>query len=146
MIGSEQKRFLVGRFREATKIQPDLRRLKTILLRLGGDFVVPPAKPDPDIPALWKYGFLMAAPIKLKVMESSSCHKNVAQVWRRRKRKLVGVATGYALSEDGLWRQHSWGILRESIFETTVSRLKYFGIVLQAAKADRFADLNSRER
>jgi hypothetical protein len=52
MIGSEQKAFLVRRFREAAKQQPDLRRLKTILLQLGGEFVVPAAKPDPDVAAL----------------------------------------------------------------------------------------------
>lgn len=56
---------------------------------------------------------------------------------------IVGIATGYALSGDGLWRQHSWGVLRDGIFETTETRLKYFGIVLQGERADYFAAANS---
>ncbi|HEX7958941.1 MAG TPA: hypothetical protein VF493_03430, partial [Terriglobales bacterium] len=56
---------------------------------------------------------------------------------------IVAIATGYALSEYGLWRQHSWGILRDGVLETTKTRLKYFGIVLQGGEADFFASSNS---
>jgi len=75
-------------------------------------------------------------------MKSSSCHQNVAFLWTKRKFGIVGIATGYALTDDGLWRQHSWGILRDGVLETTEARLKYFGIVLQGERADFFAANN----
>jgi hypothetical protein len=140
----ENKKFLSRRLREAVSKQPELKQLKTLLLRLGGDFIVaPPRTPDQDVSSLLESGFVTSGPITLKVMKSSSCHQNVAAVWTKRRFGIVGIATGYALSEDGLWRQHSWGILGEGVLETTEARVKYFGIVLQGKKADFFAFSNS---
>lgn len=136
----ENKKFLSRRLRDAACKQPELKQLKTLLLRFGGDFIVaPPRTPDPDVPSLLEWGFVTSGPITLKVMKSSSCHQNVAAVWTKRRFGIVGIATGYALSDDGLWRQHSWGMLREGVLETTEARVKYFGIVLQGKKADVFA-------
>jgi hypothetical protein len=140
----EQRTFLSRRFRDAVSQQPELKRLKAMLLRLGGEFLVAPPKPDGDVPMLLEQGFLTSGATKLKVMKSSSCHQNVASVWTKRKFGIVGIATGYALSGDGLWRQHSWGILRDGVLETTEARLKYFGIVLQGEGADFFAANNSK--
>jgi hypothetical protein len=139
----EQRTFLSRRFRDAVAQQPELKRLKALLLRLGGEFLVAPQKPDQDVPMLLEQGFLTSGPTALKVMKSSSCHQNVASVWTKRKFGIVGIATGYALSSDGLWRQHSWGILRDGVLETTKARLKYFGIVLQGERAEFFAARNS---
>lgn len=138
----EQKKFLSRRLRDAAKVQPELRRLKLLLLKLGGDFVVAPPKPDADVTALLECGFLIGGKIVLKEMARSACHQNVSALWRARKFGLVGIATGFALSDDGLWRQHSWGILRDGILETTQARLKYFGILLQGEKADYFSQCN----
>jgi hypothetical protein len=139
----EQEELLSRRLRAAIAKQPDLERLKDLLLRFGGEFLVAPPKPDPDVPMLLEQGFLTSGPIKLNVMQSSSYHKNVAWVWSKREFGIVGIATGYALSEDGLWRQHSWGILRDGVLETTEARLKYFGILFQGKRADLFAESNS---
>jgi hypothetical protein len=109
---------------------------------MGGSFVVAPPKPDGDIPMLLESGFLTSGPITLKIMKSSSCHQNVAALWKSRKAGIVAIATGYALSEDGLWRQHSWGMRRDGILETTEPRTKYFGLVLQGEKADHFVKCN----
>jgi hypothetical protein len=141
----ERKIFLNRRFRDAASKQPELKRFRALLLRLGGDFLVAPPRPDQDIPMLLEQGFLTSGPIKLKVMKSSSCHQNVASIWTQKKFGIVGVATGYALSDDGLWRQHSWGILRDGLLETTEARLKYFGVVFQGEKADFFAFSNSTQ-
>jgi hypothetical protein len=138
----ERETFLDRRFRDAVGKQPELKHLKTMLLRMGGECVVAPPKPDQDVPMLLERGFLTSGPITLKVMKSSSCHQNVASVWTKRKFGIVGIATGYALTDDGLWRQHSWGILRDGVLETTKTRLKYFGIVLQGERADFFAASN----
>ena len=56
---------------------------------------------------------------------------------------MVAIATGYALSDDGLWRQHTWGILRDGILETTEARIEYFGLLLQGERADEFAASNA---
>jgi hypothetical protein len=138
----ERKSFLDRRFREAVKGQPELKRLRSLLLRIGGVCLVAPPKPDSDVAALLESGFLTAGPIVLKIMKCSSCHQNVAALWKTRKAGLVAIATGYALSEDGLWRQHSWGVRRDGILETTEPRSKYFGLVLQGDKADHFVACN----
>jgi hypothetical protein len=139
---SEQRRFLSRRLRDASKDQPELKRLKPLLLRFGGDFLVAPPKPDSDLLMLLQSGFLTGGTIVLKPMKRSSCHQNVAELWKKRSFGIVGIATGYALSRDRLWRQHSWGLLRDGILETTETRIKYFGIVLQGEKADHFAECN----
>lgn len=57
----------------------------------------------------------------------SQCHDNSVEYVCKKpeKRKLY---TGYALSEDHLWRQHSWVIENnDTIVETTEKRLCYFG-------------------
>ena len=88
-------------------------------------------------------GFVMAGPVVLRAMKKSGCHENLAELWASDEPEVVGIGTGYSLSDDGLWRQHSWGILREGILETTVSRVKYFGVLLQRRDANMFAMANS---
>ncbi len=138
----EQKKFLNRRLRVAVKNQPKLAELKRLLLKMGGDFLVAPPKPDSDLAWLLRSGFFMRGPVTLKIMATSACHQNTATIWKSRKFGVVGIATGYALSRDGLWRQHSWGVVRDGLLETTVRRTKYFGILLQGSHADRFAKRN----
>ena len=77
----ENKKFLSRRLRDAVSKQPELKQLKTLLLRLGGDFIVaPPRIPDQDVPSLLESGFVTSGPITLKVMKSRSCHQNVTAV------------------------------------------------------------------
>jgi hypothetical protein len=137
---SKQKRFLDQRLREHAKVQPEIRQLKRILLRLGGwHLVAPPTSPDENVPHLVQSGFVMPGPAKLKVMGQSACHLNASRLWLERQRGIVAIGTGYALSEDGLWGQHTWAVRREGLVETTCSRKKYFGVVLWSVLADGFA-------
>ena len=145
LMDAERKDFLTNRLREAIAKQPELQHLSALLFVLGGDFLVAPRKPDADVPALLERGFLTFGPVRRHLMNRSSCHQNIAAVWRKREQGIVAIATGYALSEDGLWRQHSWGILRDALLETTEERSKYFGIVLQGEGADDFAAANPPE-
>jgi|SRR5579863_962191 len=138
----EQTRLLSRRFREATEQQPKLEVLRGMLLDLGGMHLVAPPNPDAALPLLIDAGFVMAGPVVRRRMEKSECHRNLAEVWSDRKHELVGIGTGYSLSDGGLWRQHSWGVRREGILETTVKRVKYFGILLQHGAADSFAIAN----
>jgi hypothetical protein len=138
----EQSRILNRRFREAAERQPDLRVLRRLLLSLGGVHVVAPSSHDVDLKRLIVAGFVMAGPVVRRGMKRSECHRNTAEVWAEKRHKIVGIGTGYSLSDDGLWRQHSWGLRREGILETTVLRVKYFGVLLQYEKADFFAVTN----
>ena len=138
----EQKRLLDRRFREAADQQPDLELLRGLLLGLGGIHLVAPQSPDADLPAVIDAGFVMAGPVVRRTMMKSESHRNVAEIWAEKRHELVGIGTGYSLSDDGLWRQHSWGLRREGILETTVSRVKYFGVLLQHGDADSFVMAN----
>ena len=48
------------------------------------------------------------------------------------------------LSEDGLWRQHSWVVQPMTrtvkVWETTVERVAYFGVVLNDEECQEFFD------
>lgn len=138
----EQKRLLDRRFREAAEQQPDLAVLRRILLGLGGTHLAAPPSPDPVLPLVIDDGFVMAGPVMRRIMKKRECHRNVAKIWAERRHELIGIGTGYSLSADGLWRQHSWGLRREGILETTVPRVKYFGVLLQHGDADSFAMAN----
>lgn len=141
-VTREQKRILDRRFREGVERQPDLGALKRLLLSFGGVHLVAPPGPDADLPLLMDSGFVMPGRVMRRTMKMSECHRNVAEIWADKRHELVGIGVGYSLSSDGLWRQHSWGLRRTGILETTVRRVKYFGVVLQREDADLFAAAN----
>ena len=53
----------------------------------------------------------------------------------------------YALSEDGLWRCHSWVVQPMArtvrVWETTVKRVAYFGVVLTSEECKDFVENNT---
>lgn len=57
----------------------------------------------------------------------SRCHQNVLHLWDQNRR--LHVCTGYALSADGIWRSHSWGLDPANgwVIETTMKRVAYHG-------------------
>lgn len=71
----------------------------------------------------------------------SRCHSNSARLWDA-NRGACQIATGYALSADGCWRQHSWVVqplkTKHRIWETTVARIAYFGFVMTDEECERF--------
>lgn len=142
----EQRNLLARRLRAATNLQPEIKSLRLLLLGLGGVELVAPNGFDSDIGNLIASGSAMAGSVKCEIMERSACHKNVARLWQLKKTGLIGIGTGYALSDDDLWRQHSWGIQKGGILETTQKRAKYFGITLQGRIAGLFAALNSSDQ
>ena len=141
-IGKSQRSMLRRRLRAAVAEQPEIKALRTLLLDLAGTELVAPPRCDFDIPILITAGFVMGGPIKLKIMGRSACHQNLARLWGRKRSGLIGIGTGYALSGDGLWRQHSCGVARQGVVETTQMREMYFGRLLQGQDADRFAVAN----
>lgn len=81
--------------------------------------------------------------------ERGQCHRNTCYLWDANKERVL-IATGYALSEDGMWRQHSWGIhVRprvNRIVETTVKRIAYFGFVMNLEEPIEFVYHNATIR
>lgn len=139
----EQRILLDRRLKEAAEEQPEILVFRSLLLKHGGDELVPPPALDQEIPILIGNGSVMAGVVVFTPIEEGRCHENVAELWREKKEHIVGIGVGYALSEDGLWRQHSWGIRNGGeIIETTTSRVQYFGRVLQGIEAEEFAETN----
>jgi hypothetical protein len=138
-MDEEQKNFLDGRLNNLAEQQPAILLLRDRLLNLNGTHLVAPTEPDPDVDGLLVSGSVMEGAVHFEEMAENSCHWNVAALWLQRREDLVAVATGYALSTDGLWRQHSWGMRRNAIFETTAVRTCYFGLLMEGADADAFA-------
>lgn len=78
-----------------------------ILLAHGGALAVPPPAPDPLL-RIQEQGKVHAPTDLIYVGgNAGECHRNVAALWRSGHAASIG--TGYALSDDELWREHSWG-------------------------------------
>lgn len=88
------------------------------------------------LPYIITEGFLLDG--EDAVMETgapSACHDNASRLTRLNPESMV-LMTGYALSDDGIWRGHSYCLRREddgsfTIVETTVPRLAYFGHIVR---------------
>jgi hypothetical protein len=119
--------------------------LKEKLLAIGGERIS--AERWGFGPLLVLHGCLIDLPVRLRRMDTSRCHGNVAHLWdcRTKSSRLKGIATGYGLSDDGMWRPHSWGLTATHIVETTEGRLRYFGIRLAGEAADYFTALTLTE-
>jgi hypothetical protein len=115
---------------------PRRAELERRLLDLGGTLALL-FLPDPHIAALLERDrYSPGARALMRPGEPSACHANAAMlfVWTKGE---VRIASGYALSDDGLWRQHSWGVDGDDgrIIETTERRVRYYGFVLDDAEA-----------
>lgn len=110
--------------------------LEQRLLSIGGKRVVWWG-PSVHLPAIVARGKLFNQPVKKRKMSNNQCHTNAASLWGDAV-KATTIATGYCLSWDGLWRQHSWAIRGKHVVETTVSRSRYYGIELSENEAFSF--------
>lgn len=139
MLRNRNKKLMAG--------QPKFRSLRDKLLKNGGKEVVF-FHHEHHLDNLIKYGEALPAKGARQLKgESSRCHENSARIWLTSP-DTIKIGTGYALSSDGLWRQHSWAIedrlasnngLKNRIpIETTTRRIKYFGIVLNRAETLEF--------
>ena len=112
-----------------------LTPLHECLLSMGGVFALVHAA-EFDADNILSRGRLFAtAGLRLKLGNEFRCHENVAELYAEGKGQ---ICTGYALSNDGLWRQHSWASDRRGIVETTETRVLYFGYELTDCEAELF--------
>lgn len=122
-----------------------LFNLRQKLLAFAGEAVCfPPCEEDFD--NILNYGqFWVGSNAKLMRGEPNRCHVNSANLWEQNK-DTTRICTGYALSEDGIWRQHSWLVWHKArsnqIVETTVKRIAYYGFVMPYDMCQQFIDEN----
>lgn len=109
---------------------------------------------EEDIDNILEYGQFWIGGKKntyMKKGKPGQCHRNSCNLYESNKNnnKLNGkllIATGYALSKDNMWRQHSWLVLRKArswkIIETTEERELYFGFVMDDELCEKFCKEN----
>lgn len=127
------------------KMDERLFVLREKLIQFAGEAVCLPGYEE-DLSEILEYGqFWIGNNIKMMRGEPSHCHANASRCWEANKDKCR-ICTGYALSPDGMWRQHSWVIWMKprsnQIVETTVPRIAYFGYVMTDEQCEKFADEN----
>ena len=118
------------------------------LLTIGGHAAVL-AFNDPDDTKLLERGvWFPGEPVRMVGGRPGECHTNLC-VWYSTHPGAM-LCTGYALSKDGLWRQHSWCLMVQStgrrIIETTLPRVAYYGYVMTVAEADDFCEKTNLRR
>jgi hypothetical protein len=131
--------FQKSALRSALQAKPYLKTLLKTLLSMGGD-VACLWPPNPVMTESSLQEYLANAVLssgrsaKLKKMADSQCHDN-ALALAAENPDMVWM-TGYALSNDSVWRPHSWvwNSKKKHIVETTVRRVKYFGCAVQTSK------------
>ena len=134
-----QKDILRKNLASAVKEQKGWTKLRRRLLDLGGEEIA--ARYEEDLEILLLLGEEFVGKSRRRPGEQSQCHRNAGRLYRNGE--LAAIATGWALSDDRIWRQHSWGIdWKGRIVETTEPRLMYFGVYLVRQSADRFAEGN----
>ena len=118
--------------------------LCNLLFENGGDTVCFPGI-DEDEEKIIKRGLLFHTDgILMNEGAQSQCHRNSALCWEANV-SICDICTGYALSDDGIWRQHSWCIkfhstrkINWNVVETTEARIAYFGYALTRDEAEIF--------
>ena len=120
------------------------RQLGKVLLDFGGRDVIFKDFEE-DYENLYKYGQLWYGDKVDKVkMTPNQCHRNSCDLWYSNKDKFdIRIATGYALTSDGYWVQHSWLVEKRSrsmrVIETTVKMLTYYGFVMTGEECHKFS-------
>lgn len=128
------------RWEEWAEKQPELVTIRNELLQHGGDAVVPTFEPHSD--KLVNSGRIIdPLDIIYDEMQMSRCHQNASILYTNRS-DVTEIGCGWALSDDGLWRQHSWTMRGDEIFETTKPRTKYYGVLLSGDAAENFCTKN----
>lgn len=120
----------------------DMAELRDLLLEYGGNSVCFPA-PDEDLWKIIERGILWdGADAAMMPGRPSQCHLNSARCWDANRDKTT-IATGYSLSYDGIWRQHSWCVGFDDddcpyIVETTDPRVAYYGFPMTYQECELF--------
>jgi len=119
----------------------DILALRDQLLSFGGEQACMPALEDDLVKIINRGQFWYGDKVDLMKGEEGQCHRNSCDLWENNKNKTV-ICTGYALNNDGMWRQHSWLVHLKPrvnrIVETTTSRIAYFGFAMTLSECNEF--------
>jgi hypothetical protein len=124
------------RNRAALADEPRRVELERRLLDLGGIMALL-FLPDHQIGDLLDRGrFFPGSGARIVRGADSACHSNAALQFVQTEGGVL-IASGYALSPDGPWRQHSWGVDAKDgrVVETTERRVRCFGFVLSESES-----------
>lgn len=129
-----------------TALRNKMDAIEKKLLSFGGDYADLPSTEE-DYDAIMKRGQLFYGDhARMMPGAPSQCHSNSASLWEVNQGRCQ-IATGYALSKDGIWRQHSWVVqpltLSWRVWETTLERVAYFGFVMTDEECADFLYWNS---
>ena len=116
-------------------------KLKSKLLSFGGENVKLGLDTDEELDRMLNDGVLFNVDVvNLKARGFGQCHRNVADKYKRFSFGGFKIVTGYALSGEGTWFQHSWGLgSTGKIMETTSNKYDmYYGYVLNEEESDEF--------
>lgn len=148
---AHQVKLLAGRFAQVAAQFPPYKELRERLLALGGAEVVvfPDAESNPGFQVKAQVDVLrvlsrgrkwVGTADMLRYRRKPYSHVNAADLFADQKAEIV---TGWSLKDDGLWREHSWGLtLGESpqVIETSSApSLLFFGYLLSFVEAVCFA-------
>ncbi len=126
-------RIYIGRVFIGIKMsRKDIDCLKELLLLLGGerfqvDWFLEKELEPAMTELLTEHGEILdGREAAMERMGRSSCHENVMQL---AKKDGYSAWFGLALSDDGIWRVHSWAIKEGGrVVETTEPRDIYYGL------------------
>jgi hypothetical protein len=91
-LTNKQRAFLRRRLDEMAKSQPEIWKLRELLLSIGGEeLCTPPGGIDNAVTCLLVEGTAMQMPVLTRPMEVSHCHANVATLWKNRELKLIAI-------------------------------------------------------
>lgn len=128
-------------------MKPAFEDLEKKLLSIGGIRVV--HQPEEDLESILVRGQIFKPKtIKLMPMKPNRCHGNAGIFWKNFSDANgftnVQIVTGWCLSEDDLWRQHSfiYQPISDRIVETTTKRKIYFGFALDVSESLWFHENN----
>lgn len=125
------------RAKEHTRGNGPHQDLKEKLLDIGGWAAVIPVVEE-DLKKLMTRGRKFPGRSRTMRGEPCRCHSNSAFCWDE-NRELCRICTGYALSRDGVWRQHSWVLTNQgTIIETTEKRIQYYGYIMTHEECELF--------
>ena len=121
------------------KIDPRIEQLKQKLIGALGVAAVMPVIEEAIVPLLERGEFLEMMRVTKAPGEASRCHTNSAFIWELDPDRYE-LMTGYGLSKDGVWRQHSWvyDTKEGEIIETTEERVVYYGFRMTKDEANKF--------
>jgi len=134
-LNSERKEFLETKLKEGMFQCSLWDDLNTKLETIESNTIILPRDLYPlEIKRLLRRGEEFGKSTLFHFGETSRCHQNSIEFYLDGENNYK-LCTGFALSNDGLWRSHTWLINEDNLpVETTVGRERYFGVVLDKKK------------